>query len=83
MGHYHKRPEKGACDAMSRTYGNTLEPCCHKARYVIGGKNLCRRHAFIIALDMAIDRKDAVEIPGSNRNLESYLLPIQKGMRDV
>jgi hypothetical protein len=64
MGHYHKRPEKGACDAMSLTYSHTLEPCCHKARYVIGGKRLCRRHAFIIALELAIERKDAIEIPG-------------------
>lgn len=59
----YERPEKGACDAMVRNYcSDELGPCNRKARWRIDGHDLCKRHAELIAFEMAVETKEAAPI---------------------
>lgn len=61
MGHYHKRPEKGGCDAMAKSY-NGIRPCPHIARIEVEGKKLCVTHAKIVVLNAALKEGSAKRI---------------------
>ena len=49
---------------MSFAYGEP-RPCSRKARFMIGGRELCQRHAQSLALKRAVKEGSAVEIPGT------------------